>query len=504
MIFFPLKSLNKNSDLLVIKVEPGDPVVVTEVNVVIRGDGIKDVDYQKIIKDSKSFIGKRLNHNDYEQCKNKLYNLALSKGYFDAKFQNSQLIVMPSRCQSVWNIDFYSGQRYVFERIKFYGSQIKEDYLKKISNIRSGEYYSATSVMELNRRFSYTNWFESVSISSDYMRLQQKKKIILDIFLYPCAKNNFATGSGYAIDTGPRTKIIWKKPWINAHGHSLETNFSLSKPEQVFDLSYKIPLFSNPLEEYYLLQGGLIHEDTHNVQSSVMTVNIARYWNCSHKWQRSINVHWHFNHCSNNYIIKNIMLIYPGINVSRIRKRGEIIPYWGDSQNYSINISNNCWRSDVNFIAVQVQNVWVRTLLKKHRILARGNLSWIDTPNFSSVDLMLRFFSNVNNGIRGYKHKSLYPDDNSESFVGVATKLITTTFEYQYNVINKWWGAIFIDAGEITNDIKWNSFKSGIGIGARWQLPIGPIKLDVATPLIHKGKINHHFLYLYVSLGPDL
>ncbi|UOY04517.1 BamA/TamA family outer membrane protein [Candidatus Blochmanniella pennsylvanica] len=252
------------------------------------------------------------------------------------------------------------------------------------------------------------------------------------------------------------------------------------------------------------MQGGLIHEDTHNVQSSVTTINIARYWNCSHKWQRSINVHWHFNHCSNNYIIKNIMLIYPGINISRIRKRGDIIPYWGDSQRYSINISNNCWKSDVNFIAVQVQNIWVRTLLKKHRILARGNLSWIDTNNFSSVDLMLRFFSNVNNGIRGYKYKSLYPYDNSESFVGIATKLITTTFEYQYNVINKWWGAIFIDAGEITNDIKWNSFKSGIGIGVRWQLPIGPIKLDVATPLIHKGKINHHFLYLYVSLGPDL
>lgn len=198
------------------------------------------------------------------------------------------------------------------------------------------------------------------------------------------------------------------------------------------------------------------------------------------------------------------MLIYPGISISRIRKRGEIIPYWGDSQRYSINISNNCWKSDVNFIVVQVQNIWVRTLLKKHRILARGNLSWIDTNNFSSIDLMSRFFSNVNNGIRGYKYKSLYPYDNSESFIGVATKFITTTFEYQYNVINKWWGAIFIDAGEITHDIKWNSFKSGIGIGARWQLPIGPIKLDIATPLIHKGNMNHQFLYLYVSLGPDL
>ncbi len=176
LFFFSFQSLNTaDPDLLVIKVEPGMPVIVTEVNVILSGDGIKDVDYQKIVKDSRSFIGKKLNHNDYEQFKNKLYNLALFKGYFDAKFQNSQLVVIPSRHQSIWNIDFFSGQRYVFERIKFHGSHIKENYLKNISNIHPGEYYSAESVMALNRRLSSTNWFESVSISSDYVHCHQKK-----------------------------------------------------------------------------------------------------------------------------------------------------------------------------------------------------------------------------------------------------------------------------------------------------------------------------------------
>ncbi|WP_331828458.1 autotransporter assembly complex protein TamA [Candidatus Blochmannia sp. SNP] len=502
LIFSPFKSCNKQSDLLVIKIEPGSPIMVTEVNIIIHGDGEKDHDYQKMIKDAKSFVGTRLKHSDYEQFKNKLYNLALLKGYFDATFQNNQLIVIPSLCRSIWNIDFYSGQRYFFEKIKFHGSQIKEDYLKNISNIHSGEYYNAASVMELNRRFSSTNWFESVSISSDYTRCPQKKKLILDIFFYPCAKNSFETGSGYSMETGPRTKIIWKKPWINAYGHSLENNFSLSTSEQVIDLSYKIPLLCNPLEQYYLLQGGLIHEDTCNIRSSIITINMARYWNCSHKWNRAINIHWHLNHYANNHITKNIILIYPGISIYRVRKRGDVIPHWGDSQRYSINISNNFWKSDINFVAVQAQNIWIRTLLKKHRVLVRGNLSWINTNNFSFINSMLRFFSNTNSGIRGYKY--LDPCDNSESYTRVATKLITTTFEYQYNMISKWWGVIFVDIGEISNNIKWNNFRSGMGIGVRWQFPVGLIKLDLATPLIHRGKTDHQFLYLYVNLGPDL
>lgn len=456
-----------------------------------------------MIEDKKFIIGKQLKHDDYEQFKNKFYNLALLKGYFDAKFQKSELVVIPSLCQCIWNMDFYSGKRYIIEKIKFRGSQIKEDYLNNIANVYVGSYYDVQSIMTLSRYLSTTNWFKSVLISSDFMYVDSKK-LILNILLYPQVKNNFEIGSGYATDIGPRAKVVWKKPWINSYGHSLENSFSLSIKEQIFDLNYKIPVFHNPLEQYYLLQGGIIHEDIHkSFESSVITVNMARYWNYSNDWQYAINVRWNIHHFTRSNIdYKNKMIIYPGINVSRIRQRGEFIPYWGDSQRYSINVSNIFWKSDVNFIILQSQNIWIRTFFGKYRFLIRGNLSWTKTNNWFSVIPAFRFFSVGDRSIRGYKHKSWF-FYNAE-FLSDSFKLITGSFECQYNIVEKWWSVIFIDIGEIGNNIRLANFESGVGVGVFYRLPIGPIRLDIATPLIKKQKMNYKALCFYINIGPEL
>ncbi len=45
------------------------------------------------------------------------------------------------------------------------------------------------------------------------------------------------------------------------YGHSLTTSTSISAPEQTLDFSYKMPLLKNPLEQYYLVQGGFKRTD---------------------------------------------------------------------------------------------------------------------------------------------------------------------------------------------------------------------------------------------------
>lgn len=72
-----------------------------------------------------------------------------------------------------------------------------------------GHYYDAISIMILNQRFLSTNWFASVLISSDFKRVC-KKKLVLNVSLYPPVKNSFEVGSGYTSDVGLRAKISWK------------------------------------------------------------------------------------------------------------------------------------------------------------------------------------------------------------------------------------------------------------------------------------------------------
>ena len=85
------------------------------------------------------------------------------------------------------------------------------------------------------------------------------------------------------------------------------------------------------------------------------------------------------------------------------------------------------------------------------------------------------------------------PDGYSEEVI--------SELEDQYNVSGKWWGAMFVDSGEAVSDIRRSDFKTGAGVGVRWQSPVGPIKLDFAVPV---GDKEEHGLQFYIGLGPEL
>ncbi|PHM42866.1 membrane protein [Xenorhabdus szentirmaii] len=280
----------------------------------------------------------------------------------------------------------------------------------------------------------------------------------------------------------------------------MSTSLNVSAREQVIDASYKMPLKVNPLEEYYELQTGYKRKDLNDTISDTATLNLARNWDRSTGWQYGINLRWSLSHFTQANVTNTTMLIYPGANVSRIRQRGGTMPYWGDSQRYSIDISDKDWQSDVDFFVFQANHVWIRTYNEAHRFVMRADFGWIETNEFDEVPPDLRFFAGGDRSIRGYKYQKVSPKDKKGKLIG-ASKLAVGSLEYQYNVHGNWWSALFIDSGEAVNDIKKSNFKTGAGIGVRWASPVGPIKFDIATPI---GDSDNHGVQFYIGLGAEL
>jgi translocation and assembly module TamA len=488
--------------VLTAKVTQGEPVRVADVKVDLEGEAKKDADYAALIKKNTPKEGKILNHGEYESFKSALNNLAIRKGYFDAEMKNSELGVSKALHKSYWNFDFDSGQRYRFGPVKFQGSQIRESYLNNLVPFKIGDYYSSEELAEFNRRLADTGWFNSAVVVPDFKEGRENKDKILpmDASLVPRSANYVELGGGFATDVGPRIQAKWKKPWLNSRGHSLSTSINVSKRDQVVDASYKIPLKVNPLEQYYELQTGYKRQDLNDTTSDTATLNLSRNWDLSTGWRYGINMRWSLSHFTQANVTNTTSLLYPGVNVSRIRQRGGMMPYWGDSQRYSIDFSDTTWGSEVDFLVLQAHHVWVRTAYDKHRFVVRGDFGWIETNQFERVPPSLRFFAGGDRSIRGYKYQKISPKDKDGKLTG-ASRLLIGSAEYQYNVYGNWWGAVFVDSGEAVNDIKRSNFKTGTGIGVRWASPVGPIKFDLATPL---GDKNNHNVEFYIGLGAEI
>ncbi len=71
---------------------------------------------------------------------------------------------------------------------------------------------------------------------------------------------------GYSTTCRPRVKASWKTV-DELYGHSSTTSTSISAPEQVLILVIKCRQAKNPLEQYYLAQGGFKRTDLKLIRS---------------------------------------------------------------------------------------------------------------------------------------------------------------------------------------------------------------------------------------------
>ena len=488
--------------VLVATVKLGDPVLIKKAVLTIEGEDLTEHSVFRHLQRQLPKEGTQLNHGQYSDFKSSVERTAMRYGYFDGQFSESELQVNAETNEADWLLVFDPKGRYAFGGVSFEGSQIREPILRNIVPFKKGEPYSSDGIAELNRRLAATGWFNSIVVTPDIQagRKSENKELPVSARVSPKTKNSIETGLGYSTDVGPRGKLIWKKPWINDSGHSLESDADISGLEQLWDMSYKMPLEENALEQYWLFRGGYKHEDLNDTKSDALSFAATRRWDLYEGWQKGVSLKWRLDDFTQGSVDNKTMMIYPEFSLSRSRSRGGLMPRWGDSQRYTVGYANKMWGSDVDALMLEAQFVLIRTYARNHRFVLRSHLGWIETGDFNDVPPDLRYFAGGDRSIRGYDYESISPKDENGELTG-ATKMLTGSFEYQMRVMGKWWGAVFVDVGRAANNFEFSDMKKGVGVGVRWESPLGPVKLDIATPVDDSEENGIQF---YIGLGPEL
>ncbi len=123
-----------------------------------------------------------------------------------------------------------------------------------------------------------------------------------------------------------------------------------------------------------------------------------------------------------------------------------------------------------------------------------------------------RFYGGGSGSIRGYPYQGVGPYFPILSVTGAligtttypvgATTISAAGVEYRRRIGQKWGAAFFVDGGQVGNNLgvyPRNLFV-GVGAGARYYTPIGPIRLDIGVPLKRYDSDPQAF-QVYIGLG---
>ena len=166
------------------------------------------------------------------------------------------------------------------------------------------------------------------------------------------------------------------------------------------------------------------------------------------------------------------------------RRDSPLLARNGYQADFSFEYGDESLGSDLDFTRIDLGATQSTTIREGDVIAVAFRTGIIDPMNGQVVPLQERYFNGGQNTVRSFQFDDLGPADVNGKPIGGET----------YSVFNLEWrhdmagtglhGALFGDLGNVTLDaddyLDFNDLRSAVGVGLRYMLPVGPLRLDAA------------------------
>lgn len=176
-----------------------------------------------------------------------------------------------------------------------------------------------------------------------------------------------------------------------------------------------------------------------------------------------------------------------GFNVSRDTRDQFYIPTRGNRTSLGVDFSGGPLGGETEIVSFEARSSQFWPLWKDHVLNVKGEFRTVESYGAKDVPIFDRLFLGGPRSIRGFKYRDVSPrsvDANSNEPIGGKSSYFVTT-EYTVPLWSKIRGAVFYDIGAVSPeafDFFSPAINSSYGIGARFDLPMFPLRLDYAFP----------------------
>jgi translocation and assembly module TamA len=479
------------------EVMPGEPVRIRSLDVGISGEAQNDAAFQQSIAESGLAVGAVLDHGAYERLKRRLADLGRERGYADAAFTANRIDVYPDGRVADIALSFVSGPRYVFGRTDLEQDVLTEELVSSFVTFREGDPYDARMLADVYGTLAESGYFRTIDVRPLEAN-RETRTIPIAITLMSAPRLQTSYGVGFSTDTGPRFRFGRNNQRFNERGHQFGVNAQLSPVISEITANYRMPL-KDSRSEWLNFDVGVERENTETADSKRLELGARRIHERRGDWTRTEFLSLRVEDFTVADQESRARLLMPGVDWVRIRADNEIRPTVGSRLSLEIRGAHDTLVSDTTFAQAIAQGKWIWSSQRGQRFLVRGQAGVTAEREFEELPASVRFFAGGDNSVRGYDFDELGPVDADGDVIG-GSSLATGSFEFEQPLRARWSLAFFVDAGNAFEGSRIDT-KTSVGLGGRWQSPLGPIRIDLARPIDDENADDWRF---HVSLGPDL
>ena len=481
-------------------ITPGDRIALQTVDIKVTGEAESDDAFSEAVRSSSLKVGDPLLHENYEALKQRFQVLASERGYFDGQLTESKIRIDREKYEAGVVLHFDSGERYYLGEVSFVQDKpwLREELLYRFSEIEPGKAFLASDLQQLQGDLSNTEYFSQVTLDVSPENADENNVIPVIVNLTARNPTRYSFGAGFGTDTGLRVKAGVTRRRVNDAGHNFTGEVLLAQLKYGIAGEYIIP-GSDPRTDQWGLRGSIEDEDS-DFRNFTSTTLGGFYRHRDGLWIKTYALDYLIETFEVSDENDTSQLLIPSVEWTRtfpaeLEKR--ISPEFGTLLRLSVRGGSEDVLSDTTFIQPMISGKLIYSFDNKTRLVARGAAGTTYVDDFDRLPTTLRFFTGGDTSVRGYSFNSIGPGDGDDVVGG--RNLIETSLEYQVPIAEKWSIAAFVDGGDAYDNTP--DYKTGVGLGAHWLSPIGPVRIDLGHAL---DRPPGRRLRLHLTIGSDL
>ncbi len=469
-----------------IAVDPGAQTRVTAIDLAFQGAvGAEDAKQEAAMRTAFSLKdGEPFTQSDWSKAKSDALKQLQAHRYLGARITESEAQIDARARAAKLAVTFDSGPTFTIGPLDVTGvRRYPARIINNVNPLAVGELYDAQRITELQRQLQNTPYYASVAIDvDDDVQKPRESAVHVKVSEYPY--HNIRGGIGYATDTGAHLQGSYT--YLNTFGAAwpLSLQGRVDQIQQYGQIQLSMP----PSPRAW----------TNSALASYTNTNVSdtRIYSARIGVQRARTVQF----IDNAYSV----LFYQDRldqNARQPTTSRALVPQWAWTRR---NVDDPMFPRAGNLLHVETggalkgvlaDQTFVRGYLRAQQYLPLGKRDLFvfraegggifTSGSSTSVPASLLFRAGGSNSVRGYGYQSI--GDNVDGSILPTKYLLTGTAEYQHWFNHDWGGAVFFDIGTATDTWGEKVFYPGVGFGARWRSPVGPINVDLAYGLRNRS-----------------